>query len=236
VRVDVEFLDGTERTVVSEVGSAGAFRWQRDTCMHIDALTLTDLAGNTCRVENPHRLAIPARPLPDLTNRAAGQFRCIAGTLEAVNTHGAFVATSDSATTSGFSRGHFEANRAAHGDIDISVKVRRLSADIEMPVELAFRGGFFGVTLSGSWFLYEHDGHWTGWKQLAESVGSRMLELRVVQRGKRVKAYVNGQLAGDLELEKESTTDRVGVAFKGRPGEPSRVRLHDFFVRGIIPE
>ncbi|MBA3461481.1 MAG: hypothetical protein H0T46_16085 [Deltaproteobacteria bacterium] len=233
VRGELELADGRTHSVAFQEGHAGSFHFDRDSCRDVDAITLTDLAGNSCRIAHPTRRAIPARPMPDLTDWGKGSFKCVAGSLEAVNTLGAFIATSDASTTNGLSRGHFVSIRPELGDVDISVKMRRLTVDGGMPVEIAFRGGFFGVSAYGQWYLHERDDHWTGWKPMPESSRrpSSVLELRVIQRGQHVSGYINNELAGDFTLDAAPTSTDVGIGFKGTPGEPSRIRFHDFFVK-----
>lgn len=189
----------------------------------VGAITLTDVAGNSRRIVEP---AAPPGHIPD-------SFTCIAGQLEATNDAGTFLATTDGGTTEGFSRGHFLSNQSAEGDFVVRVKASRLTDDHSKSIEIAFRGGFFGVSGTSLWFLYEHDGNWTGWKATPSPVSTELVQLRVVQRGRRVSGYVDNMLAGSFDLEKEPPPGPVGVFFKGPPGTVSRMRFRDFTVEPL---
>ncbi|MEZ4410057.1 MAG: hypothetical protein R3A52_26815 [Polyangiales bacterium] len=186
----------------------------------VDAITLADLAGNTVRIANPCAEATP--PSRDA-------FTCVAGTLE--TERGWYVATSDAGTEDGFSRGHYRAREAIAGDLEVSVTAERLTDDHAMPIEVAFRGGFFGVTGTSSFYIYESASHWTGWKNTAASVGTGPMNLRVEQRGAEVRCFVNGTFAGSLTLASPTTEGPVGVFFKGPPGREARMRFRDFTVK-----
>lgn len=151
------------------------------------------------------------------------------GTL-AAEEDGWFVATTDAGVENGFSRGHYRARDAATGDLEISVTATRLTDDHGMPIEIAFRGGFFGVTGTSQFYIYQSDGHWTGWKCTPASVGTGPLTLRVVQRGAAIDGFVNGALAGSFTLNDPPPEGPVGLFFKGPPGVAARMRFRDFTV------
>lgn len=204
-------------------GSAGVlFLEAKDNTRYIDAITLTDLAGNRSRI-----------PAPCGPREDAMPFECVAGSLEP-QADGTFVATTDAGTADGFSRGHYLWREIVEGDIEVEVVAERLTGEHEMPIELAFRGGFFAVTGTSSWFLYENDHHWTGWQPTPVPVKTGWLALRVVQRGTQVSGYVDEQLVGSFTLQNVHGR-AVGVAFKARPGERGSIRFRDFTVRRVDP-
>ncbi|MCA9579388.1 MAG: hypothetical protein KC668_28360, partial [Myxococcales bacterium] len=135
----------------------------------------------------------------------------------------------------GFSRGHYRASASTAGDIEIAVTAARLTDDHAMPIEVAFRGGFFGVTGTSLFYLYETDANWTGWKATPVAVEPGPVELRVTQRGAEVEGFVNGMLAGSLTLQRPSAEGPVGVFFKGPPGQQARMRFRDFTVQPLPP-
>jgi hypothetical protein len=190
----------------------------------VDAITLADLAGNAVRIANPCAEAPSPEPLP-----SRDAFTCVAGTLETEQEW--FVATPDAGTQDGFSRGHYSARATITGDLEISVTAERLTDDHAMPIEVAFRGGFFGVTGTSLFYIYESASHWTGWKSTPASVGTGPMTLRVVLRGAEVHGYVNDALAGSLTLERPTAEGSVGVFFKGPPGSSARMRFRDFTVK-----
>lgn len=194
----------------------------------VDAITLADLAGNTVRIANPCTAAPPTEPTP-----SRDAFTCVAGTLEMEQ--GWFVATTDAGTEDGFSRGHYRASETIAGDLEVSVTAERLTDDHAMPIEVAFRGGFFGVTGTSMSYIYESAAHWTGWQSAPTNVGTGPMTLRVLQRGAEVRCFVNGALAGSLTLERPTAEGPVGVFFKGPPGQASRMRFRDFAVRPLAP-
>lgn len=194
----------------------------RDNVLPIDALTLTDVAGNARRIESPC-----GPPPPHV-----GPFVCIAGSIESAGDAHALIATSDAGTSNGFSRGHYLSRHVIDGDIEISVDAERLTDEHEMPIEIAFRGGFFAVTGTSSWFLYEHDRHWTGWQPTPVAVGPGVVSLRVVQRGQHVTGYIDERLVGSFTLQNTAQGRAVGLAFKARPSSLGRVRFTNFVVRG----
>lgn len=194
----------------------------------VDAITLADLAGNAVRIANPCAEA----PSPE-TPPSRDAFTCVAGTLETAQDW--FVTTTDAGTQDGFSRGHYSARETIAGDLEVSVTAERLTDDHAMPIEVAFRGGFFGVTGTSLFYIYESASHWTGWKSTPASVGTGPMNLRVVQRGAEVHGYVNGALAGSLTLESPTTEGQVGVFFKGPPGREARMRFRDFTVKLLRP-
>ncbi len=200
----------------------------------LDAITLADLAGNAVRIENPCAAVPPSeppppQPPPPQPPPPRDAFTCVAGTLATDGDW--FVATTDAGTDNGFSRGHYRASETLTGDLEISVTAARLTDDHAMPIEIAFRGGFFGVTGTSLFYIYESDSHWTGWKSTPASVGAGPLTLRVVQRGAEVHCFVNGALAGSLTLEKPTPEGPVGMFFKGPPGKEARMRFRDFAVK-----
>ncbi|MCB9659861.1 MAG: hypothetical protein R3B40_13590 [Polyangiales bacterium] len=229
----------------------------------LDAITLTDLAGNAVRTAQPctdARVAeLPSEPVPvesvaeppsepapseplaeppsepgrSEPNATTAAFACVAGTLATEN--GWFVGTTDAGTENGFSRGHYRASASTAGDIEIAVTAARLTDDHAMPIEVAFRGGFFGVTGTSLFYLYETDANWTGWKATPVAVEPGPVELRVTQRGAEVEGFVNGMLAGSLTLQRPSAEGPVGVFFKGPPGQQARMRFRDFTVQPLPP-
>jgi len=221
-------LDGSTRTGAIQEGRAGVLAFAPDTTVgHLQAITLTDVAGNS------HRIVQPCGPAPFIKATPLLPLTCIAGTLEAVTgAPGTFIGTTDGAG-GGFSRGHYVTTESFGSDVEISVSASRLTAEHEMPIEIAFRGGFFGVTGSSSWYLYEHDGHWTGWKPTPSPVGPGLLTLRVVQSGQRVSGYINGELAGTFDLERPLVAAPVGIHFKAHPNKAGQIQFHDFVARAV---
>lgn len=217
----IELASGSTvyRFAVIEGHAGTLFLDAKDNAVHVDAITLTDVAGNTRRIEapcGPRQHALP--------------FVCMAGSLEAGTERDSFIATSDGGTDHGFSRGHCLSREIVLGDIEVSVDAERLSDEHEMPIEIAFRGGFFAVTGTSSWFLYESDRNWTGWQPTPVPIGKRRMALRVVQRGRQVTGYIDGHLAGSLALTTEQHRT-VGIAFKARPGQAGKIRFRDFKLR-----
>ncbi len=209
-------------------GMAGGLPMPPGAAQVLDAITLADLAGNEVRIADPCTATSAPEPPP---SPSLNPFTCVAGTL--VSEDGWFVATTDAGTENGFSRGHYRAPQRTSGDLEISVTAMRLTDDHAMPIEIAFRGGFFGVTGTSLFYLYESDAHWTGWKPTSQAVGTGPVGLRVVQRGADVDAYVNGALAGSLTLQKPMAEGEVGVFFKGPPGKEARMRFRDFVVKPL---
>jgi hypothetical protein len=217
VLVDAATGRATHRFAVAE-GQGGTLLLDvEDNTEHVDAITLTDLAGNARRIEVP--CGPPLLLLP---------FTCVAGSLERGSEPDSFIATSDASTDGGFSRGHYLWREIVDGDIEVSVRAERLGDEHEMPVEIAFRGGFFAVTGTSSWFLYESDRNWTGWQPTPVPVDNGSLVLRVVQRGRHVTGYVGDRVAGTFTLSAEQAR-AVGIAFKARPGRPGRIKIRDFW-------
>ena len=208
-------------------GMAGGLPMPPGAAQTLDAITLADLAGNAMRIANPCTAAPEPAPSRDALT-------CVAGTLA---TEGDWlVGSTDAGTENGFSRGHYRAPGTTTGDIEISVTAARLTDDHAMPIEIAFRGGFFGVTGTSLFYIYESDTHWTGWKSTPGAVGTGPVSLRVVQRGAEVHGYVNGALAGSLVLDEPISEGPVGVFFKGPPGQQARIRFRDFAVKPPAPE
>lgn len=221
VLVDLASGPQVYRFAVTEGLSGTLLLDAEDNALRIDAITLSDVAGNSLRVEAP--CGLPAEHV--------SPFVCLHGSIEAEGETGSFIATSDAGADGGFSRGHCLSRDFIDGDIEISVSAERLTGEHEMPIEIAFRGGFFAVTGTSSWFLYEHDRHWTGWQPTPVPVGGGVMSLRVVQRGQSVSGYVNGQLAGSFTLQSSAQGRAVGLAFKAHPGALGRVRFWDFAAR-----
>lgn len=224
----------TSRTGVVLENRAGTITLQpREDLGAVRTLTIADTAGNANRVDDPCGQPPPDKPGPELETIARDAFTCVVGRLEAVNAYGTFLATTDAATTDGYSRGHYLSAHVIDGDLDITVSATRLTDDHEMSVEIAFRGGYFGVSCRSSWYLYEHPGHWTGWQPTSSLIRPGTLELRVIQRGQRVTGYVNHTLAGSFELERPAPSGRVGIQFKARPGKVGRLRFRNFAVKPV---
>ncbi len=224
VLITLELATGKRVGAVPE-GHAGMFAMRpSEEFGYVEAIVLADAAGNT------HRIVAPAGP----PAAAEAPFSCVAGSLEPIEgVPGAFVGLSDRSSAAGFSRGHYVTTRRFEGDVEIVVTAERLTDDHELPIEIAFRGGFFGVTGTSSWFLYEHDGNWTGWQTTPSPVGAGPLTLRVVQRGQTVSGYINEAPAGNLTLQKPAVAAGVGIHFKGRPGTEAKIRYRDFVARAV---
>ncbi|MCB9593503.1 MAG: hypothetical protein H6719_12285 [Sandaracinaceae bacterium] len=217
-------------------GMAGALPMPPGGATALDAITLADLAGNAVRITNPCT-ETPASepPAPEAPAPAPppAPFTCIAGAIMAEGDE--WFATTDAGTENGFSRGHYRANESVAGDLEISFTATRLSDDHGMPIEVAFRGGFFAATGTSSCFLYESDANWTGWQSTPTPTGPGPLTLRVVQRGAEVSGFVDGVLAGSLTLRSPTSEGPVGVFFKGPPGKRALMRFRDFAVRSLAP-
>ncbi|MBI5516218.1 MAG: serine/threonine protein kinase [Deltaproteobacteria bacterium] len=148
------------------------------------------------------------------------------GTLARGDPCGVWEATSDGAP--GGSIGHYQLRRRVGSRVELSVRVRRLTADHHRPMEVYFRGGAFGVTDQGQWYLYEAEDHWTGWRRGASIVAGENL-LTVHQERARVTALVNGQVVGAFTLRQDPGTGPVAMFFKG-DGGLSRFTFRDFTV------
>jgi hypothetical protein len=225
IHAELELPGGTHRGLVGE-GGPGQISLSDDVDVsQVIAITLTDLAGNARRIDAPCGSALPSL---DAAVRAA--FTCVAGRLEAA--HVGFVGIADGTSDAELGRGHYLSTQPASGDLEISVKVWRLTNDHEMPIEIAFRGGFFAVTGMASWSFYERADHWTGWQPTGEpAIRNGMIELRVTQRGSHVTGYANGKLLGSFELDAPPPEGPVGLQFKGHPGTLARISFTDFVVR-----
>lgn len=185
------------------------------------AVTLRDSAGNATRVE---------------PKRASGvlALRCIAGAIEHCAMQDVWLASTDGGYADGFSRGHFVWIDALDADaVEISAIAARLTEDHELPIEIAFQGGFFGVTGTSRFYLWESATHWTGWIDTPSPTRTSENELRVVQQGRDVSAFVNHQLAGTFRLDARPKDRTVGLFFKGHAGRISRARFRDATVRAI---
>lgn len=135
--------------------------------------------------------------------------------------------TSDAALD-GWSMGEFEFRRTVASRLDVSVTVRRLTRDVDRPIEIHFLGGYFATNQGGSWYIWETDDHWTGW-QRSGAIRADRNTLRVQQSGRRVVGIVNGVRVGDFELATEPPArGRVEVTFKGDPGTESQIELDAF--------
>ena len=122
--------------------------------------------------------------------------------------------------------------------LKIEVKFSRPLEDADRPVDLHFRGGYFGVA-QDKYYFWEGDGeppkpagpnpHWTDWQQTKVDVRQETT-IAVRQKGADLEGYINGALVGTFKLNATPTPGPVGVGFKSAKGKSAKVKIRDFVV------
>lgn len=122
--------------------------------------------------------------------------------------------------------------------LKIELTFSRPLEDADRPVDLHFRGGYFGVA-QDKYYFWEGDSepprpappnpHWTDWQQTKVDVRQETT-IAVRQKGAEVEGYINGALVGTFKLNAAPTPGPVGVGFKSIKGKSAKVRLRDFSV------
>ncbi len=158
----------------------------------------------------------------------------VAGSIASTPDGQRWIGTSDGGAGE-FSRGHYRFPHAVAPEVEISVRMRRISGDVHQPYEVYFPGGSFLVVPDGRWaFWGETDARWTGW-QSSPAIRSDENLLAVRQMGRHVQGFVNGVEVGSFDLELDPVPARPSVFFKGDPGSRSRIELWDFSIRELAP-
>jgi hypothetical protein len=125
----------------------------------------------------------------------------------------------------------YEYKKPIPASFTMSAKFTRPAADADMPVELVFRGGHFGVASKRGYFFWESDKHWTGW-QPTNAWGDGENELMVRQNGAAVEGYVNGTLVGTFTLASQKpSVEAVGLFLKSNVGTPAKTEIRSFSVK-----
>jgi len=121
--------------------------------------------------------------------------------------------------------------------LKIEVKFSRPVEDSDRPVDLHFRGGYFGVA-QDKFYFWEGDSeppvsqpnpHWTDWQQTKVDIHQETT-IAVRQKGAELEGYINGALVGTFKLNTAPTAGLVGVGFKSAKGKSAKVKIRDFSV------
>jgi len=122
--------------------------------------------------------------------------------------------------------------------LKIEAKFSRPLDDGDRPVDLHFRGGYFGVA-QDKYYFWEGDtepekpapanAHWTQWQATKVDVGQETT-IAVRQKGADLEGFINGALVGTFKLNVTPAPGPVGIGFKSASGRAAKVKLRDFLV------
>ena len=120
----------------------------------------------------------------------------------------------------------------------IEAKFSRPLEDGDRPVDLHFRGGYFGVA-QDKYYFWEGDSapteaappnaHWTSWQPTKVDVKQEST-IAVRQDGVNIEGFINGALVGTFKLNTPPTPGPVGIGFKSAKGKAAKVKIRDFVV------
>jgi len=132
----------------------------------------------------------------------------------------------------------FDQKREPKGTaLKIEAVFSRPLEDGDRPVDLHFRGGYFGVA-QNKFYFWEGDGqppnpaapiHWTEWQQTAVDV-KQETTIAVRQKGVDLEGFINGALVGTFKLNTAPPPGPVGIGFKSAKGKAAKVKFRNFTV------
>lgn len=168
-------------------------------------------------------------PKPPAPAACPNPWKVLVGKLESAGDCGNYIATAGDDGRE-YSVGWFEYAKDLGTDIEITVRVRPLTADTVITMEVYFLGGAFAVA-TGQYFFWGDVGQrFSGWRP-TKAVTAGENEIRVVQKGRHVEAYVNGGWVGAFDLAADPNKHRAAVFFKGKKPGPARIGFRGFQVR-----
>jgi hypothetical protein len=121
--------------------------------------------------------------------------------------------------------------------LKIEATFSRPLEDGDRPVDLHFRGGYFGVA-QNKYYFWEGDGeppkaapnpHWTDWQKTNVDVHQETV-IAVRQKGADLEGFIDGALVGTFKLNSPPSPGPVGIGFKSAQGKAAKVKFRNFTV------